>query len=497
MAKVLLSFLGAGRMTDIHNPDNISRKYDVTKYQIGDKVYESSFIASAIVQYHDIEKIIMIGTPKSMWENVYYFFYTKNHEGKDFYNDESFITIYDEIENHIPTVTPYSPLYVPHKDKIEEAMGGDSKVVLIKYGVNEQQIKENITHILEIEKYLEPNDELLIDITHSFRSLPIYIMNLLIYLRNVSSKKIKIPHIYYGMFEAKDPSTKITPIVDLKSLLELQDWIIGAYSMKEFGNTYKIAELLRNQTPESRCDKGIANQLETFSDYVNLNYMDSMMKVIQSLSGIHGKCENEMAKLVVNPVIDDFLKKFKGKHFADAVFLYRLSEWLFKNKKYAQSYLTTLEAIISYAIELKGYTLKEERENNEIGTKNFINIKFFYTKDDEVWDSYALRKAIPIVLQKNIGKKNIRMSEEEYFKDNLANLKGSPKSIEEKILLLNDLYAELDGNEILKEVYLTHNKHRNQVAHLITARSDGATYSSKEIIKSLRETLDALKKLIK
>lgn len=493
MAKVLLSFLGTGRMSDITEPNEKSRKYSVAKYQIGDKVYESSFIASAIVQNHDIEKIIMIGTPKSMWENVYYFFYTKNHGEKEADTDDSFISIYDEIENHIKTVTPDSPLYMPHKEQIEEAMGGNSKVVLIRYGINEQQIKENIAHILEIEKFLEPNDELIIDITHSFRSLPIYIMNLLIYLRNVSSKNIKIPHIYYGMLEGMDPVSKITPVVDLKSLLELQDWIIGAYSIKEYGNTYKIAELLRNQTPESNCDKGIANQLETFSDYVNLNYIDSMMKVIQSLSGIQGKCENEMAKLVVNPVIDDFLKKFKGKHFTDSVFLYRLSEWLFKNKKYAQSYLTTLEAIISYSIELNGYVLKEERENNEKGS----NIKFFYTKDNEVWDSYALRKAIPIVFQKNLKKKNKRMSKEEYFQSNLANLKDSPKSIEEKITLLTNLFEVLDGNETLKEIYSTHNKHRNQVAHLITARSDGATYSSKEIIKALRETLVALKKLIK
>ena len=495
MAKVLLSFLGTG-LPNNDKKGSATRDYKDAKYKIGDNLYETSFVSTAIAHHHSIDKIILIGTAHSMWEEVYRFFYERNHSGDEkLENNEEAFSIYESIDAHCHHTNYNSPLTLPYKEEIEKEMGGGSKIILINYGINEVQIKENSRIILKVEELIDPKDELIVDITHSFRSIPIYVMNLLVYLQNVSTKKIRIPHIYYGMNEVRREMDDISPVVDLKSMLELQDWIIGAYSMKEFGNSYKIADLLKNQTPESSCDKAVATQLETFSDYVNLNYMDSMMKVIQSLNGIHGKCENEMAKLVVNPVIEDFLKKFKGKHFTDAAFLFRLSEWLFKNKKYAQSYLTALEAIISYAIDLNGYVLREERENNEIGNKN--SIKFYYTKDKEIWDSFALRTAIPIVLQKNLWKNGKRITEEEYFQDNLVKLKASPKSIEEKFSLFYNLNDLLDDDDNLKRIYSTHNKHRNQVAHLITARSDGSTYSSKDIIKTLRETLDALKKLIK
>lgn len=511
MAKVLLSFLGAGPLKkkedlvkDATTPENIGeaiRAYRKAKYSLEGKIYENrTFVASAIADHHKVDKIFMIGTPKSMWEEVYNTFYNRSRpvdKTLEQSEDKASEDIWFEIQEHSQATDHNSPLEVPHKEEIEKEMGGGSKVVLIKYGITEDEIRENITRILQLEQCLQPGDELIVDITHAFRSLPLLIMSLLVYLKNVSSKNIKISHIYYGMNEVSGEMGNVSPIVDLKTMLELQDWIIGAYSMKEYGNAYEIAGLLKTQVPESSCDKGIANQLEKFSDYVNLNYMDSMMKVIQSLSGIHGKCENEMAKLVVNPVIDDFLKKFKGKHFTDAAFLYRLSEWLFKNRKYAQSYLTALEAIISHSIELNGYVLKEEREINENGAKKSTKLKFLYTKEEEVWDSFAVRTAVPIVLQKNLWKNNKRITEEEYFQDNLTRLNKSPKSEKEKISLLSKLDDILDDNETLKKIYLTHNKHRNQVAHLITARSDGSTYSSNEIIKTLRNTLDALKKIIK
>lgn len=488
MAKVLLSFLGTGRMLDIHKTNKISRKYDVTKYQIGDKVYESSFIASAIVQYHDIEKIIMIGTPKSMWENVYYFFYTKNHEGKDIDNDESFITIYDDIENHIQTVTPDSSLYVPHKDKIEEAMGGYSKVVLIRYGVNEQQIKENIAHILEIEKYLEPNDELIVDITHSFRSLPIYIMNLLVYLRNVSSKNIKLPHIYYGMFEGMDPGSKIAPVVDLKSLLELQDWIIGAYSMKEYGNAYKLSQLMKTSNPHDK-DSKVAKRLEEFSDYVNVNYLGSMMEVVESLNRINGKCENDLAKLVVNPVIENFLKKFKGKHFVEYSFLYWFSQWLYRQKKYAQAYLTLIEAVVSYEIEKMGYSLKEASPGN-----------FLYINENNAWDGIIMRRVIHLSLQLKTSKEDSFIKKEESYANAFSKIKGqiekrmdySNLKDEEIVNLIRKADNIISLNPQLKDIFNTLNYYRNNSAHLLVSNYDGKVIDSNELITYLKYTLDFL-----
>jgi len=68
MAKVLISALGTGVKDD--------REYRKAPYVFpGDtKVYKTLFIASALCEQLKVEKLYLIGTAKSMWEEVYEYF---------------------------------------------------------------------------------------------------------------------------------------------------------------------------------------------------------------------------------------------------------------------------------------------------------------------------------------------------------------------------------------------------------------------------------------
>ena len=345
MSKVLVSFLG----TSLYN-----REYRKANYKFDDdKVISTSFIAAAIKERYNIDKLILIGTVKSMWEEVYRTF-SKEHIDENFYFT---------LSEHCQHANSKSELYLPDISKIEKYLGEKSKIILIKYGLNENEIAFNQEIILGIEQYLNRNDELIVDITHSFRSLPLFLLNTLIYLQNVSRKNIVISRILYGML---DVTTEMgyTPVVDLKLLLETNDWISGAYSFKEFGDSYKIAELLKDN------HKSICNKLKRFSDAKNLNYFNALEKQVQELQSFKGeKNLPAIAQIIINPIVDEFINQMSPTNI-HYLFQFKLAKWHFQKMNYSSSYICFTEAIISYVcMSLK---LDEKDKDNRDKAKEFI-----------------------------------------------------------------------------------------------------------------------------
>lgn len=348
--KVLISFLGTGPL-ETKDPN---RTYKTANYHLGDTdLGKYPFVSAAMKKHYAIDKVLLVGTVHSMWEEVYRWYSLDKQMP---INDDIYLEIAETCEKSNHT----SPLSIPHKEAIEEALGKGSKVLLIKYGINEDEIKENINIILGLQQYLDEGDELIVDVTHSFRSLPLFMMNLIVYLQNVSSKRIKISHIHYGMLEVIR-ELGYAPIIDLRSMLDVNDWITGAYAFSMFGNTYKISSLLENE------NKAVAPILRNFSDAMNLNYLYPMQGEAQKLSGIENKeYKTDLPKLIINPVVKDYVKTFKVKNpeHEQSFFQLKLADWQFKHKKYGQAYLTSNDALITYVCESNGLNW-ENKDNRE------------------------------------------------------------------------------------------------------------------------------------
>ena len=346
--RVLISFLGTGTPRIVDDGIRPMREYRKADYRIGEDTYKDfTFMSAALAHHYTIDKILMVGTVHSMWEELYRWFHDAKGEEKVEDNETTY-NIYKKIGEHCEFADYKSELSMPHQQAIEQVMGEGSKVVLIKYGVDEEEIRENINRILGLEQYLDTNDELIVDITHSFRSLPIFIMNLLIYLQNVSPKKITISHIHYGMNEASR-EFGYSPVVDLKAMMDVQEWITGAYAFSMFGNTYKISKLLEKE------NKSVAPILRGFSDAMNLNYLYPIQSETQKLSGIKNKdYQTDLPKLIITPIVNQFVDTFRVKSEAhrQSHFQLKLADWQYKHKKYAQAYLTSNDALISYVCEI-------------------------------------------------------------------------------------------------------------------------------------------------
>lgn len=328
MSKILISFIGTGNN---NRDDKAKREYRIARYRLADEEVETSFVAYALRKFVKPDKLFLIGTPHSMWEEVYRAFSNNPDEDK-------WLKIDDWCEK-AGADTPVANM--PHKKDIEAAIGEGSKIFLIRYGVNEEQIQQNIDIILGLRNYLADGDEIVVDITHSFRSLPLLIMQLILYLKQIGSPKVTVSHVYYGMFENKQKSG-YTPVVDISSMISLSDWITGAFTFKLNGSSALAAKLLEQENAMSA-----ATLLGKFSNVLSLNDMGQLQQQVQELSGI--KYPSEMARLALEPTVSSFVKQFKNLRPSE--FQYRLACWHFDNFNYLAAYNDLVECIITKACE--------------------------------------------------------------------------------------------------------------------------------------------------
>lgn len=89
-------------------------------------------------------------------------------------------------------------------------------------------------------------DEVYIDITHGFRSLPMLVVVLSNFLR--VTKKATIRKIFYGAFEDRFKFDGKTPIYDLSYLVDMENWSSAAYSYVNYGFIEPLVKLSRSET---------------------------------------------------------------------------------------------------------------------------------------------------------------------------------------------------------------------------------------------------------
>ena len=357
MAKILISSLGTGQRAD--------GSYSKAKYEIEKEVYETSFIADALNKYLNFDKIFLVGTRKSIWDEAYMVFggtddvyleslYEQKELGKV---DENFLKRFKET-----TVKGLEPS-------------------IVKYGLNENELWENFTEFLAIADKIEDGDELYLDITHSFRSLALMSFVMTQFAHTISNKNFKIKGVFYGMFEYKWENSGITPIVDIKILFELQEWIKAIDAIKNYSDFNPLVRLL----DENEIEKEVQNTFINLNNTIGLANIASIRQFIQGASkkikSIE-KSENKIVQLLA-PEILQLVEELDQERESD--FQYTLAEWFYKNKNYALSYIALYEAIITKSCELSNFdianhNLREEAKRS-IGDDKYG--KYFYTKYDD------------------------------------------------------------------------------------------------------------------
>lgn len=101
---------------------------------------------------------------------------------------------------------------------------------------------------------IQPEDEIIFDITHSFRSLPMLAIVALNYAKTM--KGCKLQGIYYGAYEAGDKDEEgnvtVAPIFDLTEYSRILEWTHAAETVREYGNPQDLYGLVRHDDTMAR-----------------------------------------------------------------------------------------------------------------------------------------------------------------------------------------------------------------------------------------------------
>lgn len=127
-------------------------------------------------------------------------------------------------------------LYTVLKDNFPQAK---IKKVEVNDGKNEEELWDTFDKILN---EINDNDEIIFDITHGFRSIPMQILAIINYAK-VIKKNVNLLGVYYGAFEARDKKTNITPVFNLSIYNDILEWTSAADSFISYGNSNQIFDL--------------------------------------------------------------------------------------------------------------------------------------------------------------------------------------------------------------------------------------------------------------
>ncbi len=358
MAKILISSLGTGQKKD--------GSYNTAKYEINGNIYTTSFIADVLRKEFQIDKLFLVGTKKSIWDEAYRVFGG---------TDESYQELLYEKQDS-------ADVGVDLLDKFNKILPTGSKSFIIDYGINEDELWSNFEKFLEIAKYIEDGDELYLDITHSFRSLSLMSFVMTQFASSISDKNFKIAGVYYGMFEYSfESEDNITPIVDIKILLDIGEWIKAIDAIKNYSDFNHLVRLLE----ENHIEKDVQNTFINLNNNISLANIASIRQFIQTAAKkikTINSSENKIVKLLA-PEILKLVEELEQDRESD--FQYTLAQWFYKNKNYALSYIALYEAIITKSCELKNYDVNNhdlrEEAKKSIGDDKYG--KHFYTKHDD------------------------------------------------------------------------------------------------------------------
>jgi CRISPR-associated Csx2 family protein len=348
MSTVFISFLGA-------------IPYQSTQYGLSeqDKYAEATpFVQEAILnilaERGTPVKQVFIFTTKDAALNNY-------HNRIKAFNQATGTAIFDESAYGLEKRLTYAQ----NEGKVERF-----EAVLIPDGNTEAEIFKVFEILYGKLSVLPVDTRVIFDITFGFRSLPLLCIVLLNYVRTLNN--IQVQHIFYGNFEVGrhlqqqqtkqmqvDGATEAeitafkalptkTPILDLRSFADLQEWTSAARVFLEGGNAKALSALM----PEDK--KAIGDQILSFTDQIltcrgrefiarkDIQDLKTAIVSLQSESNIEAQ---------LKPILEKIEQKLSGFSNETSLNGFAAVKWCLQHQLIQQGYTFLEETCKSFLIE--------------------------------------------------------------------------------------------------------------------------------------------------
>jgi len=342
MPKILISSLGTG---------DRSKGYRDAKYEYKGEIKETKVVAKALTEFLEIDKLFLVGTTGSYWDNCY-----ANFGGQD---EEYELGLYEKMQDKTLALEDLDSL-CKTVDDYTRAEG--TKCFLIEYGKNDEELWHNFEQYLAILEYIEDGDELYIDITHSFRSLALMSFLMVQFGQVIQEKKFKVSGIMYGMFEYSYENDGISPIVDLKIFYDLMEWIKAISAFKNYSRADAIEKLLLDDVEIHHNTKKVFKGLDTHISFASMEALKKFIGKAKQALRVLQESKSPIVRLL-SPDIVDFVQRLD--HPSVSRFQLELAKWYSENKNYALSFIVLTEALVSKECENNGMNVESKRDRDE------------------------------------------------------------------------------------------------------------------------------------
>ena len=265
---------------------------------------------------------------------------------------------------------------------------------------------------------LNKGDNVYLDVTHAFRSIPIFSTVLFNYAHYLKGTNLKV--VYYGAFEKLGPAYKVkdmnvedrnAPIIDLTSIIRLQELSTAASNLHQYGKMKSISDLLGIVQGKGRGKQNIERIKKKMKDF------DTALSTCKMDILKDGKLIGELQSLVDNN------KDSKNLTEAHRQLIVKVQEEINMFKPY-DTY-DNVEAAIDWAKKYgmiqQAYTLAEELTISRV--KDIITPQHLIlqrVKDLEC------RKFVSVLLSLEESKKDEYKNDNEEFKTLFSQLYNQP-----------------------------------------------------------------------
>ena len=260
---------------------------------------------------------------------------------------------------------------------------------------------------------LEENAEIIFDITHSFRFIPMLAMSLFNYAKFL--KNIKIAGIYYGAMEVLGTQSEVkkiplekrnAEIFNLTSFSRIQDWSFALENFIKFGSAESIVSLIKKESDSA--NKTLYNNLKSCFQKFCLLFQTNRGKEIvngkifydlsKNLKKIE-KSQNLPAFKLITDKIRDRVKEFGKNEINNGLLAVK---WCVEHNLIQQAYTLLQEFIITKILDDFKLNWKNKKEREIV---NYVfRVKNFNTPSSEYDDKFD-NKLIEKLLTHKIIKK--------------------------------------------------------------------------------------------
>lgn len=265
-------------------------------------------------------------------------------------------------------------------EKIFMDMGVSYKAVHIENGKDEAQMWNLFEVIFE---QLKEGDRLYLDITNSFRYLPMLLIILVNYAKLL--RGVKVEAIYYGNYEARNSTTNVAPIMDLLPLSSLQDWTSAASDYLQYGQVEKLHALsnqslvpiLRNPTTRTKDTESLRKFVNTLKETIEERITCRGRKIVEGKNIKYLKETANNIQDVTLPQLKPIFEKIKDS-LADFDVKENVhnnlvaAKWCFDNKLYQQATTLLEEGFITILCNHHGLDYKKQNDRDIISSCIYI-----------------------------------------------------------------------------------------------------------------------------